>query len=105
MIIFHFSYYKKFLERINSINDDPGIYTLDETLAIILAWIYFGKIEIINLIILFVLFRFFDILKVLGIRAIEKQLSLSAEFRNIADDILAIFYASLILIIFQKYVS
>ncbi len=102
--IFHFSYYKDFLIQIKSIDDDPSVYTLDETLAIVIAWIYFGDLNIINLIFLFILFRLFDILKPFGIRSIEKQLYLTSAFRNLADDILAIFYASLILLI-QKYVA
>jgi phosphatidylglycerophosphate synthase len=105
LFIFHFSYYKDFLKLIRSINDDPSVYTIDETLAIVMAWIYLGELNIINLIFLFTLFRFFDILKPLGIRSIEKQLNWSPVFRNLADDILAIFYASLILLIIQQYVA
>jgi phosphatidylglycerophosphatase A len=105
LFIFHFSYYKDFLKQIKSINDDPSVYTIDETLAIVMAWIYLGESNLINLIFLFILFRFFDILKPLGIRSIEKQLNWPPVFRNLADDILAIFYTLLILLIIQQYVE
>ena len=104
LLIFHFSYFNDFLKQIKSINDDPSIYTIDETLVIVMSWIYLGELNIISLIFLFILFRIFDILKPLGIRSIEKQLNLPPVFRNLADDILAIFYALLILFIIQQYV-
>lgn len=105
LFIFHFSYFKVFLLQTKSPNDDPSIYTLDETMAIIVAWVCLGELNITNLFILFSLFRFFDILKPLGIHVIEKQLRWSAAFRNMADDILAIFYVILIFKIFEHYVA
>ena len=105
LFIFHFSYYNFFLKQIKSINDDPNVYTIDETLAIVMAWIYLGELNLINLIFLFILFRFFDIFKPLGIRSIEKQLNWPPVFRNLADDVLAIFYALLILFITQQYAA
>ncbi len=105
LLIIHFTYYNLFLKQINSLNDDPSIYTLDETLAITLAWLYVGELSIIEVIILFVLFRFFDILKPLGIRKIEKQLKWTAATRNVADDILAMVYALLIFQMVKIYVE
>ncbi len=105
MFIFHFSCYMDFLEQIRSINDDPSVYTIDETLAIVLSWIFFDKLSLINLLFLFVLFRFFDIIKPLGISSIEKHLYWPPMIRNLADDIIAIFYTSLILLIIQQYVA
>ncbi len=105
LFIIHFAYYNLFLKQVNSLNDDPGIYTLDETLAIVMAWLFIGNSSIIELVILFVLFRFFDIIKPLGIKTIEKQLSWSPSVRNLADDILAMAYALIIFQIFKIYVG
>jgi phosphatidylglycerophosphate synthase len=105
LLIFHFSYYDAFILNTKSPNDDPSIYTLDETIAIIVAWVFLGELYIINLIFLFSLFRFFDIYKFLGIRAIEKNLRWSKAFRNLADDLLSIFYVILIFILFQQYAT
>lgn len=104
LLIFHFSCFKDFLKQTKSIKDDPSVYTIDETLAVVIAWIYLGKLNMLSLIYLFTLFRFFDIVKPLGISSIEKQLNWPPVVRNLADDILAIFYAILILLIIQQYV-
>ena len=105
LFLFHFAYYSSFLKQEKSLNDDPSIYTLDETLAIAMAWLYVGEISIIEVVILFVLFRFFDILKPLGIQKIERQLKWSAAIRNIADDILAMVYTLIIFQMIKIYVG
>lgn len=104
LLAVHFSYYNTFLQQTNSPNDDPSIYTLDETLAIGLAWIVLGDLTLLNILILFILFRFFDILKPLGIQSIEKFPNCSATTRNLADDILAMIYALIIFQIVRIYV-
>ena len=105
LIGFHFSYYDSFLQQINSPNDDPSNYTLDETLAICFAWIVLGDINLLNILILFVLFRFFDILKPLGIQSIEICSNCSASLKNLADDFLAIIYSIFVLLILRIYVG
>lgn len=104
LLLIHFVYYNSFLKQVNSTSEDPSIYTLDETLAISMAWLYLGKLSIIEVVILFVMFRFFDILKPLGIQKIERNLKWSASIRNIADDILAMVYTLIIFQIFKIYV-
>ena len=104
LLLIHFVNYNSFLKKVNSLNDDPNIYTLDETLAIAMAWLYLGDISIIEVVILFILFRYFDILKPLGIQIIERQLKWSAALRNIADDILAMVYTLIIFQMIEIYV-
>jgi phosphatidylglycerophosphatase A len=105
MLVVHFSYFNSFLQQTNSSNDDPSIYTLDETLSICLAWILLGDLTLLNILILFILFRFFDILKPLGIKSIEKFPNCSAATRNLADDILAMIYTLIIFQIVKIYVA
>jgi phosphatidylglycerophosphate synthase len=105
LLIFHFVYYNSFLNQVNSQNDDPSIYTLDESIAIVFAWLFLERISIIDFLILFLLFRFFDIFKLLGIKKIEKQFKWSPAIRNVADDILAMAYAMIVFQIIQFYVA
>jgi phosphatidylglycerophosphate synthase/phosphatidylglycerophosphatase A len=105
LLILHFVYYNLFLKQINSLNDDPSIYTLDETLAIVMAWVLLVRLSMIDGVILFSLFRFFDILKPLGIRSIEKKSNWSAAIRNIADDMAAMFYTLIIFKMIKIYVG
>jgi len=105
LLIFHFAYFDLFLEQIKSKNDDPGIYTLDETLAIAFAWILLGELTIFHLALVFGLFRFFDIVKPLGIRSIEKQLGWSPALRNLGDDVLAVVYSGIVFKIIHPYIN
>lgn len=104
LLIFHFSYFKSFLENIESGNDDPKLYTLDETIAISFAWLILSDLTLMETLAMFFLFRFFDILKPLGIKSLENNLRLTAAFRNVIDDFLAISYSIGIFIIIQLYV-
>lgn len=104
LLAFHFSFYNSFLKLTNSPNDDPSMYTLDEMLAIGLAWIILGDISLLNILVLFIVFRFFDIYKPLGIKSIERYSNCSAATRNLADDILAIVYTLSIFQILKIYV-
>ncbi len=103
LLVIHFVYYSSFLKQFGSLNDDPNIYTLDETLAIAVAWLFLGKLVLVEVILLFALFRFFDIFKPLGIYKIEKIMKWSPAIRNLADDILAITYAIIIFQIIKIY--
>jgi CDP-diacylglycerol--glycerol-3-phosphate 3-phosphatidyltransferase len=103
LMIFHFNYYKTFLKHIKSIDDDPSIYTLDESIVIILAWILYKEKSITSLILFFIIFRFFDIIKPMGINLIEKKKNWSLALRNISDDLLAMLYTLCIFKIIQIY--
>lgn len=93
LLIAHFFSFPHFERKYG--NDDPSLYTLDETIAIVFLnsllpseryWIA-----------AFLLFRFFDILKPLGIRRIEEAKSIPSVIRNLADDVLAALYAYILI--------
>jgi len=105
LLLVHFSCFNSFLKLGNYKNDDPNVYTLDETLAIAMAWVLLGEMSIVRVVILFILFRFFDIFKPLGIRKIEKQVKWCASLRNLADDFLAMAYSLFIFRIIEIYVG
>jgi phosphatidylglycerophosphate synthase/phosphatidylglycerophosphatase A len=105
LFIIHYAYFDQFLKHTQSKNDDPGIYTLDETLAIAVAWLFLGQLTPINLLLLFGLFRFFDIVKPLGIRSIEKQSNWTPALRNVGDDVLAMVYSGIVFEIIHPYLN
>jgi len=78
---------------------DPPSYTLDEAFAVLLLSLSFHSGY--ELLAAFLIFRFFDILKPLGIKAFEEWRFLSSAIRNIGDDIIAAVYTYLSIIGFQ----
>jgi phosphatidylglycerophosphatase A len=72
---------------------DPSIICLDESVGILVS-IYLLPINLFNILMAFSLFRFFDILKPLGIKKLE---NLSGAWGVLLDDILAGIYANLVL--------
>jgi len=98
-LIAHFVLYKSFARWANE--DDPSNYTLDEVLALMCFWLMpfnAGVIWILG----FVLFRFYDILKPLGIRNLEKASALSPAMKVLADDLLAMVYTIISIYLFEK---
>jgi phosphatidylglycerophosphatase A len=80
-------------------DDDPSVYTLDEAFAMILLNIFYPKGA--YWVAAFILFRFFDIIKPLGIKMVEEAKGLSSVFRNLFDDILAAIYALVLIKVFE----
>ncbi len=82
-------------------NEDPKEVVIDEILGQTLA-IYFIPYSIINLVLIFLLFRFFDILKPFPISNFEKR------FRGgggiILDDILAAVYAVIAFRVIRNFI-
>ena len=80
---------------------DPSKVVIDEVIGI---WItmMFVPLTLLNVIIGFILFRFFDIAKPLGIRKLER---ISGGVGVMADDMLAGIYANVILQIIIYFVS
>lgn len=84
--------------------EDPAEYTLDELAAI--AFIFcFLPFHVITWILAFVLFRFFDIVKPLGIRRFEKHPRVAAVNRVLGDDMIAAVYTLILLAIFNYVIS
>lgn len=73
---------------------DPGKIIIDEVVGV---WItlFFVPFSWENILLAFIIFRFFDILKPLGIKKIDKQMHTS--FSVMLDDILAGVYSAIVL--------
>ncbi len=82
-------------------SEDPKEVVIDEILGQTLA-IYFIPYSIINLVLIFLLFRFFDILKPFPIRNLEKR------FRGgggiILDDLMAAVYAVIAFRVIRNFI-
>lgn len=72
---------------------DPSRVVVDEVVGIWIAFM-FVPFTYVNLLLAFILFRFFDILKPLGIRKLE---SIDGGMGVMADDVLAGIYANVVL--------
>jgi phosphatidylglycerophosphatase A len=81
--------------------NDPSRYTLDEAIAMILLNIFFFTPG--HWLAAFALFRFFDILKPLGIKKMEVLPGVADSLKNIIDDLLAAAYTFLVIIAYDLY--
>ena len=97
--LFHFGLYKSFAAWADK--QDPSIYTLDEVIALFLFWLIPFHSDI-SWVYGFLLFRFFDIFKPLGISSIERATLLSPEMQVLADDLLAIVYTIISICLIEK---
>ena len=84
---------------------DSKIIVIDEFLGIYLILIFYDQIIIINpyvtIVSIFILFRFFDILKIFPANIIDKKLKSS--FGVILDDLIAGIYTTIILYILNAF--
>ncbi len=84
---------------------DSKIIVIDEFLGVYLILIFYDQIKIINLyvtlILIFILFRFFDILKIFPANIVDKKLK--SAFGVILDDLIAGIYTIIILYIVNAY--
>ena len=84
---------------------DSKIIVIDEFLGIYLILLFYDQIKIINpyvtMILIFILFRFFDILKIFPANIIDKRLK--SAFGVILDDLIAGIYTITILYILNAY--
>jgi len=71
---------------------DPSLIVIDEVVGFIVSCLFI-KFSFLNLLIIFVLFRFFDILKPYPIKQLEK---LPKGLGIMADDVMAGIYANLV---------
>lgn len=86
-------------ECVKRYGDDPGVFVMDEaagqsTTFLFISFSGYLNSDIFILLIGFLLFRFFDILKPLGIHQLQY---LSGSFGILADDLLAGVYSCIIL--------
>ena len=84
---------------------DSKIIVIDEFLGIYLILIFYDQIKIINpyvtIMLIFILFRFFDILKIFPANIVDKRLK--SAFGVILDDLIAGIYTIIILYILNAY--
>ena len=73
---------------------DPGKIVMDETIGVWIT-VLFIPFSWLNVLLALIVFRFFDILKPLGIRAIDEKLS--SPFSVMLDDIVAGIYSAIAL--------
>ena len=83
----------------NEWGKDPQKVVIDEVLGMWITML-FVPFTLLNLLIGFVLFRFFDIAKPLGVRKME---NLGGGLGVMADDMLAGIYSNIVLIIIVKF--
>ena len=84
---------------------DSKIIVIDEFLGIYLILIFYDQIKIINsyvtIMLIFILFRFFDILKIFPANIVDRKLK--SAFGVILDDLIAGTYTIIILYILNAY--
>ena len=100
-ILTHFFVYPLF-EKLYQ-KEDISFYTIDETIAVLLFWMLPLQ-GLLAWIIGFIFFRFFDIVKPLGIRKIETTPYLTKSIRILVDDLLAMLYTLLITYVFKQFI-
>ena len=102
LILLHYLIYAVFSKQMQK--EDPGEYTLDETIAISFCWfIPFHSIQI--WILCFILFRFFDIVKPFGIKVFEKSPNFGKATRVLGDDLIAIFYTLILIYAIEFFIA
>ena len=84
---------------------DSKIIVIDEFLGVYLILIFYDQIKIINpyvtIMLIFILFRFFDILKIFPANIVDSKLK--SAFGVILDDLIAGIYTIIILYIVNAY--
>ncbi len=84
---------------------DSKIIVIDEFLGVYLILIFYDQIKIINpyvtIALIFILFRFFDILKIFPANIVDRKLK--SAFGVILDDLIAGIYTIIILYIVNAY--
>ncbi len=105
VIIFFLSLY--FIRNFSLINNshDSGIIVIDEFIGIYLIFIFYDFIFFINsfwtILLIFILFRFFDITKIFPANVIDKKMKNSLGV--ILDDLVAAIYTILVLYLLNVY--
>jgi phosphatidylglycerophosphatase A len=82
---------------------DPQFIVIDEVLGMMTAWLFIQKHNLVHLFILFVLFRFFDIIKVWPASYFDKEVDHGAG--TILDDIVSGVFAGVIYLVINYIFS
>jgi phosphatidylglycerophosphatase A len=81
---------------------DPQWIVIDEVLGMTTAWLFIQNHNLLHLFILFVLFRFFDIVKVWPASFFDKKIDHGAG--TILDDIVSGIYAGLVYLLIAHFI-
>ena len=87
------SFLSEYVQKKNEIHD-PSWIVIDEVLGIAVAWLFMDQGQPLHLIPIFILFRFFDILKPFPINYFDKNIKHGAGV--IIDDLISGLFAGLI---------
>jgi phosphatidylglycerophosphatase A len=82
---------------------DPQFIVIDEVLGMTVAWLFIQFHNLSHLILLFILFRFFDIIKFWPATYFDKKVHHGAG--TILDDIVSGIYAGLVYLVINHYFS
>lgn len=80
---------------------DPQFIVIDEVLGMMTAWLFIQTHNLSHLIVLFILFRFFDIIKIWPASYFDKEVHHGAG--TILDDIISGVYAGLIYLVINHF--
>ena len=81
---------------------DPGWIVIDEVIGMLVTWIFvFPSIEIIDLFLVFVVFRVFDIIKIWPASYFDKRMEHG--FATIFDDVISAGYAGIVLLLLNYF--
>jgi phosphatidylglycerophosphatase A len=80
---------------------DPQFIVIDEVLGMTVSWLFIQQHNLTHLFILFVLFRFFDIVKIFPASYFDKKIDHGAG--TILDDIVSGVYAGLVYLVINHY--
>jgi len=81
---------------------DPQWIVIDEVLGMSTAWLFIKEHNLLHLFILFVLFRFFDIIKIWPASFFDKKIQHG--YATIIDDIISGIYAGLLYLLIAQFV-
>ena len=82
---------------------DPQWIVIDEVLGMSTAWLFIQKHNLLHLMILFILFRFFDIIKIWPASYFDKKVDHGAG--TILDDIVSGIYAGLVYLVIAQFLK
>lgn len=80
---------------------DPQFIVIDEVLGMTVSWLFIQQHNLTHLFILFLLFRFFDIVKIFPASYFDKKVDHGAG--TILDDIVSGVYAGLVYLVINHY--
>jgi phosphatidylglycerophosphatase A len=79
---------------------DPQWIVVDEVIGMLVTWSFVQRVDVMALLVVFVTFRFFDIIKIWPASYFDR---LHHGFGTIADDVVSAIYAGIISMLWLKY--